>query len=99
MSLARVSKPGSAAGSMFRRVSDDREVGSIVANDTKCVNVVDPFEKSVSKLRNPTHGSGWIVQVQPTNTVTQFLESHPLPWVDCSDPASSNHKLAGKGRT
>src|SRR2546427_3980422 len=32
---------------------------------------------------NPTHGSGWIVQVQPTKRrrLDLFFEYHPLPWV------------------
>jgi len=36
----------------------------------------------VSKLRNSTHGSGWKVQVQPTNTGDRVLEStHGSGWI------------------
>src|SRR5262249_58638201 len=42
----------------------------------------------VSLPRNPTHGSGWIVQTQPTKTgAPHFPESHPRQWVDRSNPA------------
>ena len=44
-----------------------------------------PLVEAVERLRNSTHGSGWIVQVRPT-TMTEFLESHPREWVDCLDP-------------
>ncbi|HEY2971573.1 MAG TPA: hypothetical protein VGJ48_03600, partial [Pyrinomonadaceae bacterium] len=43
--------------------------------------------ETVSKLRNPTHGSGWMVQVRATNSGDRVFESHPRQWVDCSDPA------------
>src|SRR6266850_7860380 len=38
---------------------------------------------------NTTHGSGWIVQVQPTKEwgSTCFFEYHPRQWVDRSSPA------------
>src|SRR6185295_17681839 len=39
--------------------------------------------------QNPTHGSGWIVQVQPT-----ISESHPREWVDRSSPAYKRGRLA-----
>ena len=43
------------------------------------------------KLRNPTHGSGWILQIQPTNRQgSRHEESHPREWVDSSDP-TYNH--------
>jgi hypothetical protein len=28
--------------------------------------------ESVSKLRNPTHGSGWMLQIQPTSASTDL---------------------------
>src|SRR5215510_9865528 len=50
----------------------------------------------VSFPRNPTHGSGWIVQTQPTKTAhPHFPESHPRQWVDRSSAACNqrDHKL------
>jgi len=40
-------------------------------------------------LPNPTHGSGWIVQSQPTKSTPRDSspESHPRQWVDRSSPA------------
>jgi len=37
---------------------------------------------------NPTHGSGWMVQVRPTNREARLLlKSHPRQWMDSSSPA------------
>src|SRR5882724_9225879 len=45
-------------------------------------------ERRSTASLNTTHGSGWIVQVQPTsNAVDGFFESHPRKWVDRSSPA------------
>jgi hypothetical protein len=43
----------------------------------------------VENSENPTHGSGWIVQIQPTcERAERVLKSHQLKLVDSSDPAS-----------
>src|SRR6266478_4549570 len=45
--------------------------------------------KAARCFPNPTHGSGWIVQVQPTKRrrLGPFFESHPREWMDRSSPA------------
>jgi glycine cleavage system H lipoate-binding protein len=47
-------------------------------------------------LLNTTHGSGWIVQVQPTEggLLASIPEYHPRQWVDRSSPAYKRRRLA-----
>ena len=42
--------------------------------------------------KNPTHGSGWMVQICLQVMVTEFPESHQRKLVDCSDPASETKR-------
>ena len=45
-------------------------------------------KQHTQKQRNPTNGSWWIVQIQPTRSETlRTRESHQRQLVDCSDPA------------
>src|SRR6266487_4403054 len=51
------------------------------------VDCSDPtYTRAQTEFLNPTHGSGWIVQIRPTREHKPSLESHPREWVDGSDP-------------
>ena len=41
--------------------------------------LIPSAEETVRKVRNPTHGSGWIVQTQPTHGRTGFHETKSGP--------------------
>ena len=43
--------------------------------------------EALQRVQNPTHGSGWIFQVQATRGgPEEVAESHPRKWVDRSSP-------------
>src|SRR6266705_2685519 len=48
-----------------------------------------PHQRLCEDSGNTTHGSGWIVQVRPTEggPLSYVLEYHPRQWVDRSSPA------------
>ncbi|HKZ01724.1 MAG TPA: hypothetical protein VJ180_05765, partial [Pyrinomonadaceae bacterium] len=53
--------------------------------------------ETVSKLGNPTHGSGWILQVQPTQEEPTSSESHQRQLVDSSSPTYSANEAQING--
>jgi glycine cleavage system H lipoate-binding protein len=53
-------------------------------------------KKTLSKLSNPIHGSGWIVQVQPTQARAQMLlnPTHGSGWIVQVQPTGKNLNLS-----
>jgi glycine cleavage system H lipoate-binding protein len=58
--------------------------------------------KNLSYTSNPTHGSGWIVQVQPTNEYGSIASSNPTHgsgWIVQVQPANEGGLIASSNPT
>src|SRR6266403_2177887 len=85
--------PPTGVGGWFRSNLHTSTHRFLKSHPREWVDGSDPtYIRARTAFWNPTHGSGWIVQIQPTYEHPPVLEIHPREWVDCSDPASDTKR-------